>query len=228
MTDSQNKPADRPEFMAILGLLPPYTLEEVKGAYHPKLQAAHPDHGGNIDEFRQIHAAYEEAQRYLAFRNDKRAWIAAQMDRYAALERLEEQLIELGAEVQHQEIDWLQRSYGDFAQLTATVESVRLHDSPHGNGVVQMLLENHELVSSLKRIELVRCELTDEVALTLARLQLIEQLDLRGNALTSRVVELAKQIPSLHELRLDGASLGVWGRMKLSRLLRANQARTRA
>ena len=74
-----------------------------------------------------------------------------------------------------------------------------------------------------------RCELTDEAALTLARLQLLEQLDLSGNPLSGRVVELAKQIPSLNELRLDGASLGVWGRMKLSRLLRGrgNHERTR-
>ena len=215
----------RPEFMAILGLLPPYTMEDVKGAYRDKAQTAHPDYGGNVAEFRRIQAAYEEAQRYVVFRSDKRAWIAAQMERYAAQEQLEQQLRELGAEVEHQEADWLQRSYGDFAQLTATIETVRLHDSPQGNRVIQLLVDNHTLVGSLKRLELVRCQLTEDAVLSLSCLQLLEQLDLRHNRLNAQVVPLAAAIPNLMEFATEGNSLGLWGRWKLARLLRqrANQ-----
>ena len=39
-------------FMVLLGLLPPYTLDDVKRAYLDKVRTAHPDHGGDLDDFR--------------------------------------------------------------------------------------------------------------------------------------------------------------------------------
>ena len=38
----------RPAFALVLGLLPPYTMEDVKRAYRDKVKDAHPDRGGDL------------------------------------------------------------------------------------------------------------------------------------------------------------------------------------
>ena len=90
----------RPPFMTALGLLPPYTLDDVKQAYLDKVQSVHPDHGGTIAEFRQIQQAYEQAQEFLVIQSNRRSWIASQMDRYIAQQELEQELRALGAEIE--------------------------------------------------------------------------------------------------------------------------------
>ncbi len=59
-------PTERPEFMAMLGLLPPYTTEDVKQAYMRKAKSAHPDLAGDPRVFRKIQEAYEQAQQFAA------------------------------------------------------------------------------------------------------------------------------------------------------------------
>ncbi len=76
--------------MAVLGLLPPYTDEDVKQAYWSKVKKLHPDHGGTAQEFRAFQEAYEQAKEYVRFRGDKRNWIAKHVDQYLAQESLTE------------------------------------------------------------------------------------------------------------------------------------------
>ena len=83
----------RLECMVTFGLSPPYTLEDVKAAYYSRARRVHPDHGGSAESFRQLHDAFEQAQEYVAFRGNRRGWIAGKMDGYvsllAAVERVE-------------------------------------------------------------------------------------------------------------------------------------------
>ena len=96
---------DRPKFMAVLGLLPPYSPDDVKRAYLAKIRTAHPDHGGEVAAFRRIQDAYEAAKHYVEFKSDKRSWIAAQVDRYVTLSQLEEKLRSHGADIEYQQND---------------------------------------------------------------------------------------------------------------------------
>ncbi|MEM8678949.1 MAG: hypothetical protein AAGF97_06340 [Planctomycetota bacterium] len=226
MSMSGNAPTrdERPEFMAILGLLPPYSREDVKRAYLAKVRTAHPDHGGEISAFRRIQDAYEAARQYVEFKSDKRSWIAAQVDRYVELSKLEAQLRGHGAEIEYQQIDWLYKSYGDFAELTATVHAIKLQDSPAGNEVARLLVAERTLVGGLKHLEMIRCELTDDAVLPLSCFQLLEHLDLSGNKVTRQSASLAGTIPTLREFRLDDTSVGMWEKMKLARLLKKRAA----
>ena len=54
-------PPGRPDFMIALGLLPPYTVEDVKRAYFDRALSAHPDRGGSAEEFIKLHEAYTQA-----------------------------------------------------------------------------------------------------------------------------------------------------------------------
>lgn len=46
-----------------LGLAPAASTEEVREAYRARVKSAHPDHGGDIDDFRRLREAYVEAKR---------------------------------------------------------------------------------------------------------------------------------------------------------------------
>ena len=48
--------------MMTLGLLPPYTREDIQAAYREKAKTTHPDHGGSVTDFEELHEAYERAQ----------------------------------------------------------------------------------------------------------------------------------------------------------------------
>ena len=43
--------SDRPEYMEVLGLSPPYAMEDVKKAYLDRVMQVHPDHGGSREDF---------------------------------------------------------------------------------------------------------------------------------------------------------------------------------
>lgn len=49
-----------------LGLAPTATLEEVERAYRELAKQAHPDRGGDVEQFKRLQAAYERAKRQAA------------------------------------------------------------------------------------------------------------------------------------------------------------------
>ena len=52
---------ERPEYMATLGLLPPYTAEDVEKAYLAKIKQIRPDLGGDREAFYAVQTAYMAA-----------------------------------------------------------------------------------------------------------------------------------------------------------------------
>ncbi|MCH7752174.1 MAG: hypothetical protein IH898_08480, partial [Planctomycetes bacterium] len=120
ITKSHLPQDNRPDYMIELGLAPPYTQEDVMQAYYAKAKKVHPDHGGTAEDFRALQEAFEKAKQYTDFRIDRRNWIATNMDAYLAVRRVTERLEELGAKATTNAVDWLEKSFGDFAQLTET------------------------------------------------------------------------------------------------------------
>jgi hypothetical protein len=47
--------------LAVLGLTPPVTADQVKAAYRRLSKTAHPDHGGSVQAFVILRDAYERA-----------------------------------------------------------------------------------------------------------------------------------------------------------------------
>ena len=227
MSDERHDdPMKRPEFMAVLGLFPPYTADDVKQAYMVKVKSAHPDHGGDPEVFRRIQDAYEQAREYLAIRTDRRGWIASQMDQYLAQQAVEDRLRELGAQFTVQHTDWLQKSFGDFAELTSAIESIEMNDVPSGNEVIELLVRHQASMQRLKHLALIGCGVTMEYAGQLSRFRLLQSLDLRRNKLDRQIVDLVAALPRLVELYVDRSSVGWWTSMQLKRQLRGRQQRT--
>jgi hypothetical protein len=212
-------PRERPEFAVTLGLLPPYTPEDVKRAYLAKVKDAHPDRGGDRAAFDRVQQAYQQAGEYLKFRSDRRQWIAARMDDYVAVATLLERLRSLGADVETITLDWLERSFGEFADLTESIVGIRLNDSAAASEVIDALVNDQAILSGLQQLDLAGSPVTDALALELRVFQGLTHLDLSRTPITERALTLVDWLPRLRTLNIDGTSIGWWARRRLRRTL---------
>jgi hypothetical protein len=216
---------DRPQFAVVLGLLPPYSLEDVKRVYLAKVKDAHPDRGGDRANFDRIQLAYEQANEYLAFRGDRRQWIAARMDEYVAVEALLVRLRGLGADVETTMHDWVKRSFGEFANLTETIIGLKLSSASNAAELVDTLTAERAILAGLKTLALPGCGITDAQALQLRVHTALTRLDLGRNPISGRVaVALADWLPQLEVFDIAGTSVGWWPRQKINRRLARRRA----
>lgn len=211
---------ERPEFAVTLGLLPPYTMDDVKRAYLDRVKLAHPDRGGERLDFERIQAAFEQAQEYLRFRTDRRQWIAARMEDYLAVGALVEELERIGAEVETTTLDWVRRSFGDFASMTETIVGIRLTNSPRAPEAIDAIVREHTNLQALKRLELGGSAVRDSHVWQLRVFRQLAHLDLSKTQITSRALAIVEWLPSITSLDVAGTSIGWWQRWRLRRTLR--------
>ncbi|MCG8451195.1 MAG: hypothetical protein MI725_16630 [Pirellulales bacterium] len=217
---SQNSPDGRPDFMVLLGLGPPYALEDVKAAYLDKAKEMHPDHGGSPEEFDALHKAYEQAQQYLDFRSDRRGWIANQMQGYLGVQEVIEKLEDFfGAEVTSDAIDWLKKSFGDFAQLTENIVSIHLEGSDKADEMIRYMVEHASELGSLHQLDLPNCKVSDQAVLELEVFQQLQHLDLSGTPVTKDATWIVDAILGLESLELRGTRVGWWMKRKVRSVL---------
>jgi hypothetical protein len=219
-TNKDDTIRDRPEFAAVLGLAPPYTMDDVKRAYLDKVKSAHPDRGGDRTAFDRIQRAFEEGSQYLKFRSDRRQWIAARMDEYLAVQELRDRLRALGAEIESDMLDWVRRSFGDFANLTESIVGVRLTDSPNVRELIETMVRELAALPGLKRLSLAGCPVDNLLALDLRVFKSLAHLDLSRTPITDRALTVVDFLPDLVSLDIEGTSIGWWARHKVERRLR--------
>jgi hypothetical protein len=218
----------RPAYMVTLGLMPPYSAEDVEKAYHGKLKEIRPDLGGDREAFYALQKAYMDAKEYVKFRGDRRGWIARRMDEYLAVQETIDRLKELGAEVETDSLDWLKRSFGDFEQLTEIVTGVRLQGAANGDDVLRYLVSKHDQLLQLWWLDLTGSVVTDAEVLHLVTFRRLQELNLNRTPVTGAVVHLVEWLPALDTLHLEGTSVGWLQRkrldMKLNKRRKVNAA----
>lgn len=217
--NSQRTADNRPDYMIELGLAPPYTQEDVMQAYYAKAKLVHPDHGGTAEDFRALQEAFEKAKQYTDFRIDRRQWIASKMDEYLAVRNVVERLEAFGAEVTTNAVDWLEKSFGDFAQLTETITRVRLADSPRADEFIAAMVEERSTLGSMTQLELPGCQLSDAAAQQLEAFKQLKHLDLSGTPVTNDSLWFVDELPALESLNLQGTNVGWWMQRKVRKLM---------
>jgi len=214
----------RPEFMKTLGLAPPYVLDDVEQAYRELVKRVHPDKGGSAAAFNEVHQAFERAREYVEFRTDRRAWIAASMSRYVALQEVIEHLRPLGAVVTTSARPWIERSFGDFAQLTETASQIVARDLPHGDQVIDLAVRDHVALRELESFDLSGSQVTDAAILRLGAFPQLKQLNLSRTPITAKALAVVDALPALVSLEINDTFLGWWPKFRLrSRLKKREQ-----
>ena len=212
----QPLPPERPECMSVLGLLPPYTAEDVKQAYFEKVKTAHPDVGGNVADFLRLQEAYQQANEYVDFRKSRMEWLAAHMDQYLKQSLVTDELTRLGGRVKIQEIDWHRKAFGeDFAQIMATIVSIHLCGPEIGDEVIELLVKEHGLLHRLRILDFRWSRIGDGDLRCLRIFSGLHDLDLRGTQITLRASRIVRWFPHLHRLGIDRSNAPLLDRLRL-------------
>lgn len=188
-------------------------------AYYAKAKRVHPDHGGTAEGFRALQEAFEKAKQYTDFRIDRRSWIATKMEDYLAVRRVIERLEALGAEVTTNAVDWLEKSFGDFAQLTETITSVKLVDSSRADELIDAMVDERDALGNMTQLQLPGCQLSDAAAQRLDTFKQLKHIDLSGTPVTNDSLWFVDELPALESLSLEGTKIGWWMRRKVRKLM---------
>jgi hypothetical protein len=206
--------------MVTLGLMPPYSPEDVEKAYHIRLKEIRPDLGGDREAFYALQKAYMDAKEYIKFRGDRRGWIAKQMDEYLAVQEMIERLREFGAVVETDSLDWLKRSFGDFEQLTEKVTGIRLQGAANGDEFLRYLVGQHDRLLSLWWLDLTGSVVSDAEVLKLVTFRRLTELNLNRTPVTASVLHIVEWLPELDTLNLEATGVGWLPRKRLEMKLR--------
>jgi len=223
MPSTSNHPAteiDRPACMVTLGLLPPYLADDVEKAYLAKLKEIRPDLGGDRQAFYDVQNAYMQAKEYVKFRGDRRGWIAKRMEEYLAVQAVIDRLHQFGAEVETDSLNWLRKSFGDFAELTVNVVAVRLHGAANGDQFIDYLVSERESLLELRRLDLAGCTVTDAAVRQLSVFRRLAELDLSRTPITWQSLHIVEWLPELDTVKIEGTGLNWLTRRKLAAQLR--------
>ncbi len=210
------KEIDRPQFMVKLGLMPPYMADDVEKAYLARIKDIRPDLGGDPQPFYDIQVAYMQAKEYVKFRGDRRGWIAKRMDEYLAVQEVIDWLKAFGAEVETDALDWLQKSFGDFAELTEKILAIRVHDAVNGDEFVEYLVSHRDQLLELRRLDLAGCGVSDASIKQLSVFRRLHELDLSRTPITWEALHIVQWLPELEDVRVDGTGLKWLTRRKLA------------
>jgi len=217
------QPADLqvPPCLAILGLRPPLTLEDVKQAYMARAMSAHPDRGGDPQAFIRLQKAFDEATDYVKFKASKIEWLASKIDAYAQQQEVATEVIERGGSIEMEETDWLRRSFGDdFGHVADKLVSVRLANGRADDVFAVFLGFRADSLKDLAMLDLAGGAVTDEGLLQLKELKSLRHLDLRGTQVGKLAADAPAWFEQLEFLGLPKNALGMFARMTMPRRVR--------
>lgn len=207
----------RPDFMIRLGLLPPYAAEDVHKAYKACALKAHPDRGGSKEEFVKLQEAYEQAQEYVKFSEGRRHWLANQVEPYLRQQEVIQEVENRNGRVQVERVDWMQRSFGDFATLAERLREIDLCDSPDGDDFLKFLGQQGDQLRFLHRLDLSGSRVSDAGLIQLRHLRGLQRLNLARTLVSATGLVVLEALPDLEWLNVGGTKVGWFGRWRLAR-----------
>jgi hypothetical protein len=218
LSPSGNATGDpRPDFLVILGLLPPCSAEDVHRAYKARAATLHPDHGGSQAEFLKLQDAYGQAQEYVKFHEGRQKWLASQVEPYVAQQAIVSEVELRGGRVEIEHLAWMQRSFGDFAVLAERLRGIVLHDCAEADELLRYLAEQAAHLRYLRDIDLTHSLVSDAGLESLCELRGLERVNMQGTLVSEAGVVALAALPGLKWINLGDTPLRWWTRWQLSR-----------
>jgi hypothetical protein len=208
---------ERLEFLAVLGLAPPVTEEDVKQAYLVKARTAHPDQGGNVEDFKRLQEAFEEATEYARFKSSRMQWLSRWVEQYAEQDKLIERVKAWGGTVAVQSSDPLGRSIGpDFAVVLDKVTGITLQGTQIDDAIIEELVAEKRMLAGLRKLALLDTAISEVGLLKVRQLDNLRELDLSGTEVDPTALEpVLRDLRSLETINLDRTGIGWPARVKL-------------
>jgi hypothetical protein len=216
MTDG--KPIDHNlEFLSVLGLTQPVTVEDVKQAYLEKAKTAHPDRGGDKQEFVRLQQAFEQATEYAQFKAGRMQWLTRWVEQYAEQQQVIDEIKALGGIVEVKADDMVTKSIGpDFATVLDRVVKIRLAGAGVDDQMLLSITSRRRVLAGLRHLELIDTAVSSVGLQNLQAFESLQHLDLSGTQVSESVLEsLLADLPRLETLNLSRTGIGKWARAKL-------------
>jgi hypothetical protein len=216
MTDG--KPIDHNlEFLSVLGLTQPVTVEDVKQAYLEKAKTAHPDRGGDKQEFVRLQQAFEQATEYAQFKAGRMQWLTRWVEQYAEQQAVIDEIKALGGIVEVKADDTLTRSIGpDFATVLDRVVKIRLAGARVDDRTLLSVTSHRRVLAGLRHLELIDTSVSSVGLKNLQVFESLQHLDLSGTAVSELALDsLLADLKQLETLNLSQTGVGWWARKKL-------------
>jgi hypothetical protein len=208
----------RPPFMEALGLLPPYTVADVKKAYHDKARQVHPDAGGNADEFKALNAAYQRALDHAGFQESRRGWLGDRVERYAQRLHLAAAIEGAGGSCELERADSYLYEYGDdFADVMRQLVAVRMTGPAVTDASLDWLRRASPILSEVRLLDLSRSRATDEGVQLIVALHGLRGVDLRGTQVSAAGIGGLQALPELEWIHVGSTRVGLLARRRLQR-----------
>ncbi len=196
----------------------PCSPEDVKQAYLAKAKTAHPDAGGDTQQFVELQTAYERAMEFTRFHAGRSKWLADSVERYIEQEAVVAEIQQRGGGVEMEHNDWLKREIGeDFAQVLDTIAGVRFNRPELGDADIDFLIARKDKLKSLDWVDLRRSRVTNDGLLKLAAYPRLRKLDLRGTAIGNKGLKLVRSLERLEWIGLTDTRVNWFGRWRLRR-----------
>ena len=212
--DSQVQ-SHRPACMVTLGLLPPYTIEDIKQAYLEKVKTSHPDTGGEVANFLKLQIAFDQARQYVEFRASRMSWLAAHMENYVKQSLIVDEVIRNGGRVETEQVDWLKESFGeDFAQVTEGLVGIDLHDRDVDDRMIEYLVREYDLLHRLRRLDFRRTRISDLGLKCLRTFTGLRYLDIRHTQISTPALKIVSWFLKLQWLGIERSRISVWDRLR--------------
>ncbi|RPI84048.1 MAG: hypothetical protein EHM42_07850 [Planctomycetaceae bacterium] len=208
-------PDERPDCMRLLELLPPYSMDDVHRAYKARALKLHPDQGGSATDFVRLKEAYEEAQDFVKFREGRRGWMASQVEPYMRMLEIVGETERRGGSIESESVDWMQRSYGDFAALADRIRIIRYRGRDDGDSYLQFLAQNNRSLQFLQELDLEDTRLSADGFSRLDKLRGLQRLNLKGTAVTTESLVVLLDLPEMQRIIIGANDLTWWQRQKL-------------
>ena len=193
--------SETPSFLKQLGLALPVTPDDVKQAFRGKAMAAHPDHGGDAQQFMQVQEAFDEAIEF-AERNGRRLpWIGVQMPIYVAQRDIVTKVEAWGGQSKIVSLDWLDKTLGqDFAAVADRLVEIDLSNCPIGDEQLREITEQLEDLPFLECLRLAGTQVTDAGVAAISRAGNLRRLDLRETKVTNGRLRQLSKLPRMEKV----------------------------
>jgi hypothetical protein len=206
----------RPKYMEVLRLLPPYTVADVTRAFEERVQEARASAGGDAGTIESLQAARDQALDHARFQESRRTWLGARVELFQQRQDLISQIETAGGVCALQPPDAYVYEYGeDFAWVLCKLISVSLTGPHVSDASLVWLRAANPALAEIRFLDLSSSRISDQSLQPMAVLSGLRCANLRDTSISAKGLDALSSLKELEWLHLGGTSVGALARRRI-------------